>query len=523
MSRKFDLKHMTPKQKQAALVLAICALALIATISVVAVKLSGAAGGHTTDSGEEYDQNAYRIDTQAGAILAETDDGGTQYLAQTLFVGDSNTVRMYNYGLLTLDQFVGKEGMGIGSLTTEQCVAFKGDSKSYTIPEAIAKMKPRRIVVMMGTNNANGSMSADEFSSEYADAMAAIEKAYPYCDILIAAVPPIPEDHSKYPDLQMQTIDAFNQALVELCEDKGYHFLNTSEALKDETGFGKAEYFESGDIHMNTDGLSAILSYVRTHVYDAEDRRPDTDDIPQRAASASTGSSSSSSSASSFTAKYDVESAQQGSLSSGNKSYQSSLTFEITDPSESITVTAVPAVGYKFVKWSDGVTTATRTDSGFTQNFSVRAQFDVDLSIQVSPSSLTMKQGEDQYLVASVVGGDQANVKWSGAAEKTGDTYSLRNLTEGTWNITASITVGDQTKTATVTVVVEPAPTETPTPTPSPTNTPTPTPVPPTATPIPTPTATPVPTATPTPTATPVPTSQPGGEGENTGELNGAG
>lgn len=512
MSRRFDLKHMTPKQKQAALVLAGCALALIVTISVVAVKLSGAGGGHTTSSGEEYDQNAYQIDQEAGAILAETEDGGTQYLADTLFVGDSNTVRMYNYGLLTLDQFVGKEGVGIGSLTTEQCVAFKNDSKTYAIPQAIARMKPRRIVVMMGTNNANGSMSAEEFSSEYADAMKAIEESYPYCDILIAAVPPIPEDHSKYPDLKMQPIDAFNQALVKLCEDKGYHFLNTSEVLKDETGFGKAEYFESSDIHMNADGLSAILSYVRTHVYESEDRRPDTNDIPQRASSASSGSSSSSS-AVTYTAKYDVESAQQGSLSSGNKSYQSSLTFEITDPKESITVTAQPAVGYKFVKWSDGVTTATRTDSNFTQNFSVRAQFAVDLSIQISPSSLTMKEGEDQYLVASVVGGDQDNVKWTGAAEKTGDTYSLRSLTVGTWNITASITVGDQTKTATVTVVVEPAPTETPTPTP--TNTPSPTPVPatPTPTPVPaTPTPTPQPTATPAPTATPEPT-QPDGEG----------
>ena len=127
----------------------------------------------------DSDQDAYQIDQEAGAILAETEDGGTQYLAETLFVGDSNTVRMYNYGLLTLDQFVGKEGMGIGSLTTEQCVAFKNDSQTYTIPQAIAKMKPRRIVVMMGTNNANGSMSAEEFSSEYADAMKAIEESYP--------------------------------------------------------------------------------------------------------------------------------------------------------------------------------------------------------------------------------------------------------------------------------------------------------------------------------------------------------
>jgi hypothetical protein len=38
-------------------------------------------------------------------------------------------------------------------------------------------------------------------------------------------------------------------------------------------------------------------------------------------------------------------------------------------------VTAVPAAGYHFVSWSDGLTTATRTDSNVTANMSVTANF----------------------------------------------------------------------------------------------------------------------------------------------------
>ena len=46
-------------------------------------------------------------------------------------------------------------------------------------------------------------------------------------------------------------------------------------------------------------------------------------------------------------------------------------------------VTAVPAAGYHFVKWSDDVATAARTDANVTANLSVTAQFAEDVSGQV--------------------------------------------------------------------------------------------------------------------------------------------
>ena len=48
-------------------------------------------------------------------------------------------------------------------------------------------------------------------------------------------------------------------------------------------------------------------------------------------------------------------------------------------------MTAVPEDGYVFVKWSDGVTKRTRTDTNFDQNVDVTAVF-AAASIQVSSS-----------------------------------------------------------------------------------------------------------------------------------------
>ncbi|MBS3974665.1 MAG: cell wall-binding repeat-containing protein [Actinobacteria bacterium] len=56
-------------------------------------------------------------------------------------------------------------------------------------------------------------------------------------------------------------------------------------------------------------------------------------------------------------------------------------TQTVAHGSSGTTVTAVPNAGFRFVRWSDGIATATRTDAGVTANASVRAEFE-----QIPPS-----------------------------------------------------------------------------------------------------------------------------------------
>ena len=196
-----------------------------------------------------------------------------------------------------------------------------------------------------------------------------------------------------------------------------------------------------------------------------------------------------------------MESSSSGTLSYGNSSGQTKLSFKVTDPNASYTITAVPASGYEFVKWSDGVTTATRTDTNFTKNLSVRAQFSQKLSISIEPASVSMSAGDNVTLKAVVHGASASDVKWSGAAQGSGETYSLSSLSVGNYTIVATITANGTTKTAEATVVVSPA--ATPTPTPEPTAEPTP-----------------EPTAEPTPEPTPEPAETESPDGGTEGQAN---
>ena len=422
-----EKESMSPMQKQAVLVCVICVLAALLTASITLTLLKKKAAGPAdsaastetpADSGSagENLSEHYQIDNTSSALLAETGDAGAEYQDSTLFLGDSNTVRLYNNGLISLQQFCAKEGIGTQAALNEGIVTFKKDSSHYTIPQAVAMMKPRRVVMTFGTNDTG--MAVEDFIANYTALVQAIQASYPYTDIIVNTVPPIPENHSNYPHMDQKKIDDFNMALLNMCEQLGVKFLNTAEALKGANGYGNPDYYTEGDIHLKGAGLKAALSYLRTHAYQTDDRRPDTNNIPTRTmeyvsnpssavaapssesvsesaslsdstseSPASSASSESSSSSTAQEAKYEahyrVEKSGGGTLSTGDSKGNNSVSYSVNDPAKSITVTAVPAEGHVFVRWSDGETSKTRTDTNFKQNLDVTAIFG-EASVKIS-------------------------------------------------------------------------------------------------------------------------------------------
>lgn len=488
-------------QKRAILVCILSALAVVLTACVTsflvlrqvyggqqsassdqAVASSGAVSASSGDGVEDI-SDYYQIDTAQSAVLAETADAGESYLEDTLFLGDSNTVRFYQNGLLSLQQYCAKEGLSVLSACTEQFVTFKKDDTLYTLADAVAKLKPRRVVVTLGTNDS--ALSTADFISNYRTFLEQLQAKYPYADVIVNTIPPIPAAHSNYPDMKQEKIDDFNMALADLCEEMGVKFLNSAEALKDETGYGNASYYATNDIHLTSSGLKAVLNYVRTHAYSSEDRRPDTNDIPQRAQDFSNTPSaavtasptdtpdddSSSSEATGeevdYQAYYQVDRGTGGTLTCGEDTGKLSLNYAITSTADVLKVTAVPASGYVFLKWSDGVTSSTRTDTNFKQNVNVTAIFGT-ASVSISGAA-TATPGE-LYTVRATLSGQYAsseNLRWyvngteiSEAAGQTRVSFSVEQEQEKqTYVITAAIVYNDSKSTSNaISLTVEAAP-----------------------------------------------------------------
>ena len=225
--------------------------------------------------------SAEPVCAEVGTILPETADAGRSYVDETLFIGDSNTARYLLYAnetgtaFTSLNNNIGVVSMGVGSITSLKCEKFKGSSAMYTVPDAVAMLKPKRIIICYGTNNLSGSSTdATNYIKTYLQGLQAIQTAWPYCDIIVSAIPPLDRQRENT-NLTMTQVDAYNAALVQMCEENDFKFLNSAEVLRDDaTGWAKKDYTLSDGVHLSKEAVTAYFTYVRTHAYAAEDRRP---------------------------------------------------------------------------------------------------------------------------------------------------------------------------------------------------------------------------------------------------------
>ena len=258
----------------------VCSLIFVVSIGVFAVKAIGGSNFGNTDMSDgtevdkDYDKDREALDTDqlGNTILAETDDAGQEYLDETLFIGDSNTVRTMAYGFTTWDNVVAAVSMGVEHIQSLKMTYFKGYKNPVTAIDAVKIIQPKRIIITYGTNDL--FWDTDEFIKVYKEALAAIHEAYPYADIIVNAVPPLDKQRENT-RLTMQRVDEFNKAIAEMAKEEGYKFLNSSEALKDEkTGFAKTDYTIGDGVHLSKKGMEAYINYIKTHAYITEDTRP---------------------------------------------------------------------------------------------------------------------------------------------------------------------------------------------------------------------------------------------------------
>ena len=457
--RQEERVGLSPIQRKACVVLALCALALILSILVAWVlpgKL-GLFGG----SKDPYDPEAFPLDTTLDCILpqASADDA---YITASVFAGDQYAVSLQKDSRITLNQFVGQEGLKTAKALSTSCVNFASDSSTYTIVQAIPKMKARRVFVQLGSNDVDGTVSVDSYIADYKQFLQSIRSAYSYCDIIAVAVPPVKQDSTDAAQIQTY-IDQFNQALAAVCSDLDVKYLNTAEALKNSDGYAESTYFEGSGY--SASGARVVLEYAKSHAYNTMDSRPDTSDIPQRA-SQSVGGNTAEPTATpeKLTASYEVEDATKGTLTGNGQTGVSSLEIEAASGT-SVNVTAVAAEGFVFYKWSDGVTTATRYDN-ITKDISVKAMFnDARVELTLDKADTTIKKGEKLTINASVkLGGksyDAANVQWSvnSEMEQNGSSFTFTGDNAGSYTIKAGIEINGTFSTAQLVVTVAADPT----------------------------------------------------------------
>ena len=328
------------------IVMGLCSLMLLVSVAISFVLVGGLdliaseeeatseSESLVTESGYNKDENTIDATQYSSTILEESKDAGQSYVDETLFLGDSNTARMYRmFDYCTYDNAIGSVGMSARSLATYACVQLQGYSKYVTMAKAVALMQPRRVILTFGTNDLSPSYSAEKFVENYQKGIETIVEAYPSVDIIVNSIPPLGKVHSNQ-NLTQTQVDEYNKVLVEMCKEKGWKFLNSAEVLKDSSsGYAKSGYVESSDgIHLTKTAMEALFDYVRTHSYITEDDRPTVKNVAKHIGDKDVSTST----ASTVTTTSSASSTQSQSQS------QSSSAEVVVTPAPTVAPTAAP-------------------------------------------------------------------------------------------------------------------------------------------------------------------------------------
>lgn len=131
--------------------------------------------------------------------------------------------------------------------------------------DSLLKGKYDRVYMEYGINEINKGVLG--FTEAYSALIDEIRGQMPGTEIVVMAVTPVTEKVSGEGYFTMSRIRAFNAALREMCREKDCWYLDTCEALCDETGFLPEKLAGwDGSPHLAVQGYKDWAGLIRTHL-----------------------------------------------------------------------------------------------------------------------------------------------------------------------------------------------------------------------------------------------------------------
>lgn len=187
------------------------------------------------------------------------------YFADAVFIGDSRTVGMYEYGgLQDISTFYASTGLSVHKLFTAKIVEVPGQKKKITVEEALSERQFAKIYFMIGINEM-GTGTAESFLEKYAESVARLRELQPDAIIYLQGIMQVTAERSAQGDyITNEGIDIRNEGIAALADDETIFYLDVNEAVCGEDGAMVSDYTHDG-VHLKAQYLSLWKEYLKTH------------------------------------------------------------------------------------------------------------------------------------------------------------------------------------------------------------------------------------------------------------------
>jgi lysophospholipase L1-like esterase len=197
--------------------------------------------------------NAFSQKKSLGAVNQD-------YFSDALFVGDSLTEGLKEYGHLDSASYFYRVGLSIYQIFESP----KKDAQSgLTFEEMLKKREYGKIYFLLGINEI-GTGTDDYFVRHYSSALQKVRALQPNAIIYIQSILPVTAEKSSGGVFSNKRIHERNLKLKQLADGEHIFFLNVSSAYADKDGCLPKQY--SGDgVHIKAKYYPIWTNYLMTH------------------------------------------------------------------------------------------------------------------------------------------------------------------------------------------------------------------------------------------------------------------
>ena len=195
-----------------------------------------------------------------------TANSGTVAFPDTLFIGDSRTVGLMEYGKLAEADFFCSVGMSSYKIRKET-VKIKGVG-NVTLAEMLKKKSYKYVYIMLGINELGYGLESTV--GKYRELVDDVKAAQPDAKIIINSTLHVTKACNDITTgskaiFTNSRIDQFNSMISALADNETVFYLDLNPAFDDENGHMNAEYAAGDGIHIRGKDYLRWRDYLDTH------------------------------------------------------------------------------------------------------------------------------------------------------------------------------------------------------------------------------------------------------------------
>lgn len=191
-------------------------------------------------------------------VAVETDVYDEEFFAEDLFIGDSISTGLLNYGYLGSEQVYAQIGLNPES-------AHSTELDGYTAVTRAKELQPKRIYIMLGSNGL-AYMGNTYMVEQMRILVEEIREVCPDSYIYLISIPPVTKIHESEGQETMAMVNGYNKLLKDLSDEIEVIYLDLCSELQDNTGYFSDKYAEADGMHFLGTAYIKMLSFIQKSI-----------------------------------------------------------------------------------------------------------------------------------------------------------------------------------------------------------------------------------------------------------------